>query len=389
MNASCDDLMSQHILLLAPTCFSVLKMALARRNLMEKRYWKLLTLIIGLSFLILDLFVRRGTRGTAVSESKLEKNANEIKQIRQKFLQECQDSTTTKDELQRLINSWFDVSSRRSASVPIQPCRFTILDFGANVGDSLAKFIDVGLPACPAKGIESVKYNTTSHHAQSSDTKPNKFTSWVSKMMQEGTKQQHREPFQPEDYCYYGIEGNPVFTKRLRALETAIWNSRPRPVRSARFFTETIATDTNGPATLYLDTQNADQNYWGSSVYASHKDVQASAATSPNGQLVTASVTGITLTSMIVQTVIRKPGSHLIIKMDIEGAEYAVLNEAYDSGILCKYAEHAVRIDILVEAHPSSVVGKSNDALIHWREKVHPELKFCGVHVVPVSDAGR
>jgi FkbM family methyltransferase len=356
---------------------------------MEKRYWKLLTLVIGLSFLIVDLLLRRGSRGAAVSESKLEQNAMEIKQRRRKFWQQCQDSTTNKDELQRYIDSWFDVSSRRSASIPFQPCRFTILDFGANVGDSLGKFINVGLPDCPAKGIQSIKYNTTTYRAQISDTKPNKLTSWISKMMQEGTKQQHREPFQPEDFCYYGIEGNPVFTKRLRALENAIQNSRPRPVRLAHFFTETIASDTNGPATLYIDTQNADQNYWGSSVYSSHKDVQASSAASPNGQPVTASVTGITLTSMIEQTVIRKPGSHLIIKMDIEGAEYAVLNEAYDSGILCKYAERAVRIDILVEAHPASVVGKANDALIHWREKVQPELKFCGVHVVLVSDAGR
>jgi hypothetical protein len=37
--------------------------------------------------------------------------------------------------------------------------------------------------------------------------------------------------------------------------------------------------------------------------------------------------------------------------MDIEGAEYALLNEAFDSGALCNTTARAVRVDIIVEVH--------------------------------------
>lgn len=41
-----------------------------------------------------------------------------------------------------------------------------------------------------------------------------------------------------------------------------------------------------------------------------------------------------------------------MIKMDIEGAEYKLLNEAYDSNALCECAQHGVRVDLRVEIHP-------------------------------------
>jgi hypothetical protein len=41
-----------------------------------------------------------------------------------------------------------------------------------------------------------------------------------------------------------------------------------------------------------------------------------------------------------------------MVKLGIEGVEYALLNEAYDTGILCDYVAEAVRVDLLVETHP-------------------------------------
>lgn len=139
--------------------------------------------------------------------------------------------------------------------------------------------------------------------------------------------------------------------------------SSPRPVRLAHFWTSTVAAGSNGPAILYLDTRNVEKNFWGSSILASHTDVQASAASS--GNLVETPVEGKTLTTILQETVIGVPGSHVIIKMDVEGAEYAVLNEAFDSGILCNLTDAAVRVDILAELHQRVGLYAANHAMTH------------------------
>eukprot|EP00957_Ditylum_brightwellii_P173633 13219893-Ditylum_brightwellii.AAC.1 len=95
-------------------------------------------------------------------------------------------------------------------------------------------------------------------------------------MMYQAAAQVDEKPH-PEEYCYYGVKGNPVLTKQLKQLEQRVLQSIPRPVLLAHFFTETIGVGQDGPATLYLDTVNENQNYWGSSIYATHQDVKASA----------------------------------------------------------------------------------------------------------------
>jgi hypothetical protein len=112
----------------------------------------------------------------------------------------------------------------------------------------------------------------------------------------------------------------------------------PPPVRSASFYTETVGSPADGPVTFYLDTKNAAVNYWGSSLISSHRDVE------PGGGV---TVQGVTLTSLLRRHVdtSRSPG-HVMIKMDIEGAEYALLNEASDSGILCELTEKGFLLDM-------------------------------------------
>ena len=120
----------------------------------------------------------------------------------------------------------------------------------------------------------------------------------------------------------------------------------PRPVRRVHFFTETIASADGGNHSFYLDTTNENQNYWGSSIFSQHQDVR-----NPNGDLHRVHVPSMTLTDLLQQTVRVEAGAHVMIKMDVEGAEYELLNQAYDSGILCKLAGRAIRIDLLVEVH--------------------------------------
>mmetsp|Transcript_5954 Transcript_5954/g.13534 ORF Transcript_5954/g.13534 Transcript_5954/m.13534 type:complete len:560 (+) Transcript_5954:356-2035(+) len=97
----------------------------------------------------------------------------------------------------------------------------------------------------------------------------------------------------PEQYCFYGVEGNPAFTRKLRGLEAIIMgiskggseniehgtlrgatNISPRlsglrPLRHIHFFTETVAALQNGPTELYLDSVSTD--HVGSSLLESHK----------------------------------------------------------------------------------------------------------------------
>lgn len=295
---------------------------------------------------------RRNTEEARAKSSAL------VQQKRNAFLEQCLVPNASLVEIEETLREWYKpppAVSRQIEATPL-PCNFTFLDFGANIGDSLGKLINAGIPACNNVQVPVARYNIEDGTIQvilnkkDASTK-NPLTEWARNMMREMSKQVGRT-LQPEEYCYYGVEGNPVFTERLKQFEARVLQSSPPPVRLAHFFTETIGTDTDGPATLYLDTVNHRENYWGSSIYASHQDVKKSATNDNNGEPVAVAVMGLTLTTLLRQTMAQTPGSHLMIKMDIEGAEYAVLNEAYDSGILCDYATSAVRVDLLVETHP-------------------------------------
>jgi hypothetical protein len=79
----------------------------------------------------------------------------------------------------------------------------------------------------------------------------------------------------PEDYCYYGVEGNPVFTSCLRRDKIHILDMLPRPVRHFYFLTQHAGAGVDGPTMLYLDTINQKHNYWGSSMIPAHADAHA------------------------------------------------------------------------------------------------------------------
>lgn len=166
-------------------------------------------------------------------------------------------------------------------------------------------------------------------------------------------RKQHRP--RPEEYCFYGVEGNPVFTRTLRQLELMAMDAGRgkgstglfpafqglRPLRNVHFFTETVATSHDGPVELHLDSVS--DNHVGSSLLDSHKYANMGGET--------ARVRGVTLTWLLRQVLSgfdtnelrakdeRRNGGHLILKIDIEGGEYSVLKEALESQLLCDYAK--------------------------------------------------
>jgi FkbM family methyltransferase len=128
------------------------------------------------------------------------------------------------------------------------------------------------------------------------------------------------------------VEANPRFTDPLKRLEVLY----PGVVYAAA---STAAYMCEASTTFYLDTQNHDQNYWGSSMSENHVDTQAS-----GHQAVT--VPTLNVLKLLYESTIAQ--DYVILKMDIEGAEWDVLPCLANS-------QMAGLIDrLLVEVHPES-----------------------------------
>lgn len=357
--------------------------------------WLLIPLTLGLVCLLsknrgsLEPSKRRRLQASGYeifSDAQATDNSQRVAQARATYRQSCEDTAITQSEVVTKLTNWLHPGVGAAYSpLPIEPCTNVFLDFGANVGDSLGKLIDAGIEACPDKEILGARLNIDDSIIKPVSNKRklhNTLIRWVRARMAEVSGAR-----QPEDYCYFGIEGNPAFTERLKQTEARIMTSQPRPVRRAHFFTEHVGTPTDGPTVLYLDTINAKHNFWGSSIYAEHKDVKNSAT---DGQLVEAPVMGISLEKLLRQTTHVTEGSHVMVKMDIEGAEYPLLNAAFDSGVLCDFVNKGVQLDILVEVHGRNIMGASgSESMDRFNAEVKKGILKCGVNLFTGRDAGR
>lgn len=256
--------------------------------------------------------------GRYTDEQTIE-NARALNLKRKRFEEEC-----SMDALEDWLHP--DLKARSIAkSAPACPLIF--VDFGANVGDSLGKFIDAGVTS-ECGDVIYAGYSIEKGKMINKDKKQsNRLTKWARQVLHE-TSRQVGKTLSPEHYCYFGIEGNPRFTERLQALEARVMHTKPRPLRHAFFFTETVGTDEDGPTQLYLDTTNEDKNYWGSSIYNTHPDVRVSS----NEPAQSAPVQGISLSTLLQEIALKSFGSHIIIKMDIGTCHRSV---SYTSLIVC------------------------------------------------------
>ena len=218
----------------------------------------------------------------------------------------------------------------------------------------------------------------------------------------------------PEAYCFYGIEGNPAFTRRLRGLEYLVMSthhmggynpglidiqSSLRPLRHLHFFTETVASSKNGPTELYLDSVSS--GAVGSSLLKSHKYANIGGKT--------ATVQGRTLTWLLENVLdgfgrtghnnnTYQSSGHLILKVDIEGGEYDVLKQLTQSDMLCEYTKNN-RVDVAVEFHKWVIEDKkasnihNDDACICTKSFFQSHFVSCSIlfHVLAtrrVCEAG-
>jgi len=347
-------------------------------------------------------------KNEVLSSFNRDANSAKVKAWRDEVKQKCSAASTEKDmdAVKVLVKEQFSAPSKSSRKTfgTIQRCKNVVLDFGANVGDSISKIIDAGLPGCDKQNLDVTATKDASMAQPVFLHREERITAgkWngVSKYFKERIEEVGRTYDEggkgdrgPEDYCMYGVEGNPTFTKLLKDSEQYIMSLEPRPLSHLHIFTETVGAGKDEPTEIFLDTVNEDKNFWGSSIIANHRDVKEGAEAQDGSKkaskMVATPVQGMTLTKVMKDTLAAfapganaadTEGGHLFVKIDIEGGEYQLLNEGYESGILCDYVKKGNTLDILVEFHTEVLIGKNPDLRKYYKEVKQPLLD-CGVKI--------
>jgi len=136
----------------------------------------------------------------------------------------------------------------------------------------------------------------------------------------------------------YLFEANPVFNEALvRSKEK--YTAKGMKVH---IFPSTVADIEDGIRTFYIDTVNKDHDFWGSSIYAEHHDAKASNAKGTR-------LTSVNLALWLLQNF--SPRDFVVVKMDIEGAEYELVPH------LAQMKAGIVIDHLLVEWHHFDVGG--------------------------------
>eukprot|EP00871_Galdieria_phlegrea_P004928 jgi/Galph1/5436/GphlegSOOS_G4021.1 len=204
-------------------------------------------------------------------------------------------------------------------------CPNFYFDLGSNVGDSITNFI---------------LHNLTTIASSNSILK--RFASSMG--------------VNSADYCVYGFEGNPVFSEGLKSLERLLQSY----TRKTKIYTQTVASDEDGMTQLYLDLVNEDHNFWGSSLNNHTKDILKSGSKAVD-------VVSIDFGKFLKQRLrdkrlISPPVPMVVVRMDIEGSEYRVLQRMFEEGLLCHYIDY-----LIVEFHEDSApINSSISDTVAW-----------------------
>lgn len=116
------------------------------------------------------------------------------------------------------------------------------------------------------------------------------------------------------------FEANPVFNS---ALVDAKQKYDSQGIR-VNIFPSTVVDVKDGTRTFYLDNVNGEHDYWGSSTYANHPDAVKSGS---NGTELTA----INISRWLLMNTLTR--DFVVIKMDIEGAEYDIIPHMVEMGV--------------------------------------------------------
>ncbi|KAF9900022.1 hypothetical protein EC991_008019 [Linnemannia zychae] len=148
----------------------------------------------------------------------------------------------------------------------------------------------------------------------------------------------------------YLFEANPVFNNHLVAAKQKYADKDI----NINIFPSTVVDIRDGTRTFFIDTVNVDHDFWGSSIYTTHPDVIKSSSKGTE-------LTAINFAGWLLRNAL--PNDFVVVKMDIEGAEYEVVPHLAEMGAW------AVMDHLLVEWHGSAIAGGTAEE-INARKKV-------------------
>jgi len=166
-----------------------------------------------------------------------------------------------------------------------------------------------------------------------------------------GSSDERTLPSAKSGLCAFGFEANPEHAQRLRELEAAYVARGWR----VKFFVPRAVTDSEGDnVTFYTNAKESDHNWGGSMTYESRiRGQPASRAFN---------VTSLDLATFLEQEVMTRvlfPGvttdRAVMMKMDIEGSEFAVLPKLLQRNLLCAGVVDALTVEWHARYHKSGV----------------------------------
>jgi FkbM family methyltransferase len=185
---------------------------------------------------------------------------------------------------------------------------YVFFDLGANSGDSLASF-----------------FQLKSH--SSNKQLPVRF---------------HFSEAVDINWTVFAFEANPLFSPALLDLKQSL-----EPRHRVHLFNGTAAWTRNGSVDFYLDVVNTNNGFWGSSLKSSHPDVVKSGKKHIR-------VPCVDVADLVARFT---PDDLVIMKIDIEGAEYDMILHLFKRDVL-RLVDY-----VAVEYHPNSInVFSAEDA---------------------------
>ncbi|XP_077985346.1 uncharacterized protein LOC144439991 [Glandiceps talaboti] len=121
---------------------------------------------------------------------------------------------------------------------------------------------------------------------------------------------------EPSDWKVFAFEADPIHTTELKALGKEHSN--------LKIYTETAAWINADGITIYPDRKSDSKGFWGTSLSDTKKDVNKNEAIQ---------VDSIDLSAWLTEHV--RPVDFLVMKMNIEGAEFEILDKLLDDNTFC------------------------------------------------------
>ncbi|KAJ3416060.1 hypothetical protein HDV05_003419 [Chytridiales sp. JEL 0842] len=213
--------------------------------------------------------------------------------------------------------------------------RLVFVDLGANRGDSFRVFMQE----------PNTKYNYT--YAKPEGRSYNEFESYL-------------------------FEANPFFNKPL--LQTKQEFKNRGNFGEVHIYPSTIVYTKDTVLPFYLDTVNVAKDFWGSSILSTHADSQKSGG-------IYRDMAAVDIARFLLMNFL--PEDHVVVKMDVEGAEYYLLPH------IVELNAHLVIDHLYVEYHPAVLNQTEFPAMQQKTQQALKQMAKDGVHTPSYDSAAR